>query len=96
MLALHLTRPARLQRTLQGEEEDVPGNDLPSLIPLENRHVSLLSVKNEWVLHINYDISNSVRLNFQHPTSLGISGGDISVFERMFMAGLRLSFLDIA
>jgi hypothetical protein len=78
------------------EEENIHGDNLPLLIPHENRHVSLLSVKNEWVPCINYDIGNSVCLHFQSPTSLSISGSDISLFERMFMAGLRLPFPDIA
>jgi hypothetical protein len=53
-------------------------------------------VKNEWVLRVNYDIGNSVRLHFQNLSSLSITGGDISLFERMFMAGLRLPFPDMA
>jgi hypothetical protein len=66
------------------------------LIPLENRHVSLFSVQSEWILRANYDIGNSVRLHFQDPSTLSISGGDITLFERMFMARLRLPFPDIA
>jgi hypothetical protein len=86
-----------IEEDLVGEEEEnVHGDGLPLLIPHENRHVSLLSVKNEWVLHINYDINNSVRLHFQSPTSLSINSGEISLLERMFMAGLRLPFPDIA
>jgi hypothetical protein len=86
-----------VEENIVGEdEEDVLRNNPPVLIPLENRHVSLLSVKNEWVLLINYDISNSVCLHFQDPSSLSIMGSNISLFERMFMAGLRLPFPDIA
>jgi hypothetical protein len=77
-------------------EEGILRDNPPMLIPLENRHVSLLSVQNEWVLRVNYDIDKSVRLHFQDPSALSITGGDISLFERMFMAGLRLPFPDIA
>jgi hypothetical protein len=78
------------------DEEGIPG-DLPAvLIPLENRHVSLFSVQSEWILRVNYDIDNSVRLHFQDSSVLSIPGGDITLFERMFMAGLRLPFPDIA
>jgi hypothetical protein len=86
-----------VEENVVGEnEEGIPGDNPPVLIPLENQHVSLLSVKNEWVLRVNYDIGNSVRLHFQSLSALSITGGDISLFERMFMAGLRLPFPDIA
>jgi hypothetical protein len=85
------------EENVVGEDEEIAlGNNPPTLIPLENRYVSLLSVKNEWVLRVNYDIDNSVSLHFQDPSSLHIRGGDVSLFERMFMAGLRLPFPDIA
>jgi hypothetical protein len=45
---------------------------------------------------VNYDIGSSVRLHFQDSSVLSIPGGDITLFERMFMAGLRLPFPDIA
>lgn len=66
------------------------------LLPLENHHISLFSVQSEWILRRNYDIGNSVRLHFQNQSALRISGGDVTLYERMFMAGLRLPFPDIA
>jgi hypothetical protein len=87
----------KVEEKIVGEdEESVPGNNPLVLIPFKNQHVSLLSVKNEWVLRVNYDIGKSVCLHFQDPSSLSITGGDISLFESMFMAGLRLPFPDIA
>jgi len=93
-----LTEPIhKAEENVVGEDEEIAfGNNPPTLIPLENRYVSLLSMKNEWVLRINYDIGNSVRLHFQDPSSLHIRVGDVSLFERMFMVGLRLPFPDIA
>jgi hypothetical protein len=92
------SEPAReVEENIVGEnEEGVAADNPPVLIPLENRHVSLLSVKNEWILRSNYDIGNSVRLHFQSSSTLSITGDDISLFERVFMAGLRLPFPDIA
>jgi hypothetical protein len=79
------------------QHEELALGDLPAVLtPLENRHVSLFSVQSEWILRTNYDIGDSVRLHFQDPSALSIPGGDITLFERMFMAGLRLPFPDIA
>jgi hypothetical protein len=42
------------EENVVGEDEEIAlGNYPPTLIPLENRYVSLLSVKSEWVLRIN-------------------------------------------
>jgi hypothetical protein len=87
---------AAAENVAEQHEEVTPGDPSAVLIPLENRHVSLFSVQSEWILRTNYDIGNSVRLHFQDPSSLSIPGGDITLFERMFMAGLRLLFPDIA
>jgi hypothetical protein len=85
------------EENIVGEnEEGVAADNTLVLIPLENRHVSLLSMKNEWIFRLNYDIGNSVPLHFQSSSTLSITGGDIALFERMFMAGLRLPFPDIA
>jgi len=84
------------ENVVREDEEGILGDNPPMLIPLENRHVSLLSVQNEWVMRVNYDIGKSIRLHFQDPSALSITGGDISLFERMLMVGLRLPFPDIA
>jgi hypothetical protein len=51
--------------------------------------------RHEGVLRLNYDISPMVRMFYQTPGARVIDGGDITLFERMFMAGLRLPFLEI-
>jgi hypothetical protein len=45
---------------------------------------------------VSYDILPSVQLSFQNPETKSIDGGDITLFQRMFMAGLRLPFPEIA
>jgi hypothetical protein len=67
-----------------------------ALRPLENRQEAVVLEVHEEVLQWNYDISSSVRLFFQNPTTRSIDGGDITLFQRIFMAGLRLPFLEIA
>jgi hypothetical protein len=65
-------------------------------VPLENLWVEILSAENECVLRHNYEIGSSVRLHFQDPASRTIRCWDVTLFEKMFMAGLRLSFPKIA
>jgi hypothetical protein len=63
---------------------------------LENREKAVVFEVHEEVLQRNYGILPSVRLFFQDPTTRSINGCDITLFQRMFMAGLRLPFLEIA
>jgi len=66
------------------------------LSPLESRVETALFAKHEGVLRLNYDISPTVRMFYQAPEARLIDGGDITLFERMFLAGLRLPFPEIA
>jgi hypothetical protein len=66
------------------------------LSPLENRVDSIIFAKHEGVLRSNYEISPTVKMFYQAPGARSISGGDITLYERMFLAGLRLPFPEIA
>jgi hypothetical protein len=66
------------------------------LSPLESRVETALFAKHEGVLRLNYDIPPTVRMFYQAPEARLIDGGDITLFERMFLAGLRLPFSEIA
>jgi hypothetical protein len=46
----------------------------------------------EATLRRAYDIGPSVNVFFQEPGSLGIAGGEVTLTERMLMAGIRLPF----
>jgi hypothetical protein len=52
--------------------------------------------RHEGVLRLNYDISPTVRMFYQTPGTRVIDDGDVTLFERMFLAGLRLPFPEIA
>lgn len=65
------------------------------LFPLESRVETALLAKHEGVLRLNYDIPSTVRMFYQEPGARLIDDGDITLFERMFLAGLRLPFLEI-
>lgn len=52
--------------------------------------------KHEGVLRLNYEISPTVKLFYQAPGTRVIDGGNVTLFERMFLAGLRLPFPEIA
>jgi hypothetical protein len=69
---------------------------VPSLRPLESRHEAIIFEVNEEALRWNYDIPPSVQLFYQNPETRSIGGDDITLFQRMFMAGLRLPFSEIA
>jgi hypothetical protein len=66
------------------------------LSPLENRVETALFERHEGVLRLNYDIPPIVRMFYQASGARLIDGGDITLFERMFLAGLRLPFPEIA
>jgi hypothetical protein len=66
------------------------------LSPLESRVETALFAKHEGVLRLNYDIPPTVRMFYQALESRLINGGDITLFERMFLARLRLPFPEIA
>jgi hypothetical protein len=66
------------------------------LSPLESRVETALFERHEGVLHLNYDIPPTVMMFYQAPDARLIDGGDITLFERMFLAGLRLPFPEIA
>lgn len=66
------------------------------LSPLESRVETALFAKHEGVLRLNYDIPPIVRMFYQALEARLIDGGDITLFERMFLAGLRLPFSEIA
>jgi hypothetical protein len=50
----------------------------------------------EYILCNNFDIRSSATLHFQDPATKAINNGEMTLFERMFLAGLRLSFPAIA
>jgi hypothetical protein len=60
----------------------------PNLDPLENRRVAYVFEEHEEVLHLNYGIPPTVRMFYLDPATLWINGSDITLFERIFMAGL--------
>lgn len=66
------------------------------LSPMESRADAIVSARHESVLRLNYEISPRVKLFFQTPGTRVIDGGDITLYERMFLAGLRLPFPEIA
>lgn len=51
--------------------------------------------KYEGILRLNYDIPPTVRMFYQAFDARLINGGEITLFERMFLAGLRLPFPEI-
>jgi hypothetical protein len=66
------------------------------LSPLESRVETALFERHEGVLSLNYDIPPTVRMFYQASDTRLINGGDITLFERMFLTGLRLTFPEIA
>jgi hypothetical protein len=66
------------------------------LVPLDRRGASRIRIGDEFRLRNNYDILLPVLLHFQNPVTLEIQRGDIVIYERMLIAGLRLPFPDIA
>lgn len=62
------------------------------LVPPEDRLELTWLASHESTLRRAYDIGPSVNVFFQEPGSLGITGGEITLTERMFMAGVRLPF----
>jgi hypothetical protein len=66
------------------------------LSPLESKVETALFERHEGVLRLNYDIPPTVRMFYQTPGARLINGGDITLFERMFLAGLRLPYPEIA
>jgi hypothetical protein len=84
------------------QEERIQAEGAPSapgaqmLVPLENHRVARLTAKDERVLRNNYDITSSTRLHFQDPATRTINGGEVTIFERMLMAGLQFPFPAIA
>jgi len=66
------------------------------LSPLESRAETALFERHEGALRLNYDIPPTVRMFYQTPGARLIDGGDVILFERMFLAGLWLPFPEIA
>jgi len=69
-----------------------PGAGITRLVPPEDREESPWLSCKEATLRRDYDIGPSANLFFQEPCSLGIIGGEVTLTERMFMAGIRLPF----
>jgi hypothetical protein len=57
---------------------------------------TVLFESHEGELRLSYDIPPTVRMFYQTLRARVIDDGDVTLFERMFMAGLRLPFLEIA
>jgi hypothetical protein len=66
------------------------------LSPLESRVETALFERHEGVRWLNYDIPPPVRMFYQTHRARVIDDGDVTLFERMFLAGLRLPFSEIA
>jgi hypothetical protein len=66
------------------------------LSPLESKVENALFERHEGVLWLNYDIPRTMRMFYQTLGAWVIDGGDVTLFERMFMAGLWLPFPEIA
>jgi hypothetical protein len=93
-LKFQILHEHQLDPELQPEQN--PVGEASALIPLENRREAHLSTENEQALHHNFDIGPSFWLHFQDPVARTISGGDVTLLERSFMAGLQLPFPEIA
>jgi len=63
---------------------------------LESRAETVIFESHEDVLRLNYDIPPTVRMFYQNPETRALNCGDVTLFERMFIAGLRLPFPEIA
>jgi len=72
-----------------------PGSETIRLVPSEDWEESTWLSCHEAILRWDYDIRPSVNLFFQESGSLGIASGEVTLTERMFMAGMRLPFLNI-
>lgn len=66
------------------------------LVPLEGCFKVRLTLRDEHILLNNFDIPSSITLHFQDLVTRNFSGGDVCLFERMFLDGLHLPFSDIA
>jgi len=82
--------------TLGSQPEPNPAGVTPTLNPMESRNEVIIDEEHDGVLPQNYDILLSVRLFYQNPTKKMVKSDDITLFERMFMASLRLPFPEIA
>jgi hypothetical protein len=63
---------------------------------LESRVETALFERHEGVLRLNNDIPPTVKMFYQASDARLIDGGNITLFEQMFLAGLRLPFPEIA
>jgi hypothetical protein len=71
-------------------------NGFVDLSPLESRVETALFAKHEGVLRLNYEIPPTVKMFYQAPGARIINGGDVTLYERIFLPGLRLPFPEIA
>jgi hypothetical protein len=78
------------------DSDGAPVGGGPNLIPHENRFRSLITAFEESRLRQSYNIPDSVTLHFQELGQLFIAGGDVTITERMLMAGFRFPFTGIA
>jgi hypothetical protein len=67
----------------------------PTLEPLENWKEACVFEEHEEVLRQNYDIQPTVRMFYQNLKTRSINCSEITLFERMFLAGLWLPFPEI-
>jgi hypothetical protein len=85
------------EEELLSEDEVVPEQverQMP-LVPFDHRGVSKICTGDEFRLRNNYDIPSTVLLHFQNPVTREIRGGDLVIYEKMLLAGLRFPFPDI-
>jgi hypothetical protein len=66
------------------------------LSPMESRAETAILERHKDVLRLNYNIPLTARMFYQTPGTQTIDGGDVTLFERMFMAGIWLPFPKIA
>lgn len=85
----------------QAEDGEIPQADgaagaLITYIPLEQKYKAKFTFEDEPRIRHSYDIPSSVQLYFKDSANDAFDGGDVCLYEKMFMAGLRLSFSPLA
>jgi hypothetical protein len=85
---------SKVPSTLRARTKKFDG--LVDLSPLKSRAETVNFERHEDVLRLNYDIPPTVWMFYQNPETRALNDGDITLYERMFMAGLQLPFLEIA
>jgi hypothetical protein len=86
----------RLEGGAQHADEAPQGPAARVVVPLEGRFEARTTLRDEYILQNNFDIQSFVMFHFQDPVIGTMSGGEVCLFERMFLVGLHLPFPAIA